>query len=257
MGTVTGHFGSVAPGGRSVIWAATGRFGGVSQPPFAGLNLAGYVGDDPGHVQENLEIAAASIDLVAGALAIMQGVHGAKVAVVDRGGLVPGVDALVTTTPGVGLVALVADCVPVVLADIDAGVIAAVHCGWRGLSIGVVPAAVDQMRDLGATDIHAVVGPSICAACYPVPPERVAEVIATLPPLIADIACPVSEIPCIDVGAGVRAQLAGAGVSAVRIDKCTAQSPDLFSYRRDGLTGRQGMLIRLSTRASTGTMITA
>jgi len=256
MKTVTGHFGSLAPGGRSVNWAATGRFGGHSPPPFDELNLADYVGDEPSMVQRNRQVAAASIGLSATDLVLMQGVHGANVVVVEQGspGLpgAPGFDALVTKTPGVGLVALAADCVPIVLADVANQVIGAVHCGWRGLAAGVVPAALAQMHELGADQIHAVIGPSICANCYPVPPQRVLELIGALSASVAAVACPKFAgvepeiaVACIDVGAGVRAQLAESGVTALTLAGCTAHSEGLFSYRRDGQTGRQGMLIRL------------
>jgi len=256
MKTVTGHFGSLAPGGRSVNWAATGRFGGHSPPPFDELNLADYVGDEPSMVQRNRQVAAASIGLSATDLVLMQGVHGANVVVVEQGspGLpgAPGFDALVTKTPGVGLVALAADCVPIVLADVANQVIGAVHCGWRGLAAGVVPAALAQMHELGADQIHAVIGPSICANCYPVPPQRVLELIGALSASVAAVACPKfagvgpeMAVACIDVGAGVRAQLAESGVTALTLAGCTAHSEGLFSYRRDGQTGRQGMLIRL------------
>jgi copper oxidase (laccase) domain-containing protein len=133
-------------------------------PPFDELNLADYVGDEPSRVQRNRQVAAASIGLTATDLVLMQGVHGANVVVVEQGspGLlgVPGFDALVTKTPGLGLVALAADCVPIVLADVANQVIGAVHCGWRGLASGVVPAALAQMRELGADQVHAVIGPT-------------------------------------------------------------------------------------------------
>ena len=249
MEIVTGQFGSVAPGGRPAIWAATGRLGGRSRPPFDQLNLADYVGDEARAVIANQQISAQSIGLDLANLVIMQGVHGAKVAVVDHGGApaqsAGGFDALVTCTPGLGLVTLGADCVPIVLADPANSVIGAVHCGWRGLVAGVVPAALAQMQKLGADQVHAVIGPSICANCYPVPPERVAAVVAALPPAISAAACPESKVACLDVGAGVRAELAAAGVVMTTLQGCTAHSAGLFSYRRDGLTGRQGMLVRL------------
>lgn len=252
MKIVTGQLGSVAPGGRSAIWAATGRLGGHSRPPFDELNLASYVGDAPEDVERNLQIAATSIGLATTNLVLMKGVHGAQVLIVERGGpvpdVVPGFDALVTKSPGVGLVVLAADCVPLVLADVVNQVVGAVHCGWRGLTAGVVPAAVEQMRLLGADQLQAVIGPSICVKCYPVPPERVLEVRAGLPAVISAAACPDSEVPCLDVGAGVHAQLAAAGVSPRKVQTlagCTAHTAGLFSYRRDGVTGRQGMLVRL------------
>ena len=230
-------------GGIGVSWVATGRMGGYSQAPFDGFNLAGYLGDDQECVSRNIERAASLIGVEQGQLAIMQGVHGAKVARVIAGGIVHGVDALVTTVPGLGLMALAADCVPVVMADSDTGVIAAVHCGWRGLVAGVMSASVEVMREAGAEHIRAIIGPSICAGCYPVPPERIAELRAEVSPAVATAACSGSTGNTIDVSAGVRQQLVEESVDYEQIHLCTAESAELFSYRRDGLTGRQGLMV--------------
>ena len=230
---------AASPGGHPVSWVATGRSGGVSRAPFASLNLADHVGDEPESVAENRRLLLDHAG--AGGLAVMAAVHGAAVAEVRAGGVVADVDALVTRAPGLALLALAADCVPIALADPDAGVIGAVHCGWRGLVAGVVPAALTAMRDLGATRVAAILGPSICAACYPVPGERVAEVRAT--PGGASAAAGDGRL---DVAAGVRAQLVEAGVvvSAIRtVPGCTAEDPRLFSFRRDRITGRQGMMV--------------
>ncbi len=96
---------------------------------------------------------------------VMRQVHGARVALVEDPGADPAeADALVTTRPGTALLARAADCVPVLLADPTAGIVAAVHSGRPGLAAGVVPAAVARMRDLGATDLVAWVGPHVCGA---------------------------------------------------------------------------------------------
>lgn len=233
-----GVFDAASPGGHPVSWVATGRSGGVSLPPYASLNLADHVGDDPEAVAANRARCArhAGTD----ALAVMDAVHGAAVAEVDRGGSVPGVDALVTRTPGVALLALAADCVPIALADPDAGVIGAVHCGWRGLAAGVVPAALAAMRDLGARRISAVLGPSICGSCYEVPASRIDEVRAAVGEAIARTCVAGRHL---DVGAGVRAQLERDGVRALTVAGCTAEDARLFSFRRNGVTGRQGMMV--------------
>lgn len=229
---------AASPGGHPVSWVATGRSGGVSLPPFDTLNLAEHVGDDPDAVAANRMRCArhAGVDQ----LAVMGAVHGAQVAEVHGGGVVPGVDALVTRDPGIALLALAADCVPIALADPDAGVIAAVHCGWRGLAAGVVPAAIFAMRDLGSLRIRAVLGPSICGPCYEVPPARIDEVRRAVGDGIAG-AC--IDGRHLDVAAGVRAQLAAAGVGVQVVPGCTAQDAALFSFRRDGVTGRQGMMV--------------
>ena len=115
----------------------------------------------------------------------MHQVHGADVAVVPGAGPAtagpPTCDALVTTDTGVALLARAADCVPVLLGDPDAGVVAAVHSGRHGLAAGVVPAAVARMRDLGARRVTAWVGPHVCGACYEVPEEMRDEVAAAVP----------------------------------------------------------------------------
>jgi YfiH family protein len=237
--------GEFADAATLVSWAASGRAGGASAGPFESLNLAEYVGDDPFMVVENRRRMAGLVGLGTEDLAVMGAVHGAAVALVTEGGPVDGVDALVTTSHGVALLALAADCVPLVIADSTAGVIAAVHCGWRGLGAGVVPATVAVMRDLGAVTLEAVVGPAICAACYPVPADRVESLRRSLDHEVSDVACiDAGGRSFIDVRAGVTAQLAAQGIDSTQIAICTHESPDLFSYRRDAVTGRQGMIIR-------------
>ena len=232
-----------SPGGRPVFWAATGRSGGVSTGPFSSLNLAGHVGDDPDCVAANF--AALSSGFGGVGLAVLDACHGGDVAVVDAPGVYSGVDALVSVTPGLALVALAADCVPIALADRQGTVIAAVHCGWKGLGAGVVSAAVSVMRAHGARGIRAVVGPSICAACYPVPLERVAALRSSVHPVVAAAAIPTGVSPRINVAGGVVAQLSLLGVPASVVPGCTAELDSLFSYRRDGVTGRQGIAVRM------------
>ena len=118
----------------------------------------------------------------------------------------PRVDALVTTVPNLALAALVADCTPVLLADPQAGVVGAVHAGRPGMVAGVVPRAVEAMRDLGARTLSAVVGPSICARCYEVPLAMREDVAAVVP---ESRAVSWTGTPALDVAAGVVAQLAG------------------------------------------------
>lgn len=164
---------------------------------------------------------------------IMRQVHGADVAVVgDTPGDAAVCDALIAVTPGVALLARAADCVPVLLGDPDAGVVAAVHSGRPGLAAGVVPAAVARMRELGATVITAWIGPHVCGACYEVPVAMRDEVAAIVPESRATTSW---GTPALDLGAGVRAQLASAGVSDVQVvGGCTREDTDFPSYRRDG-----------------------
>ena len=176
-------------------------------------------------------------------------VHGDDVLAVDAPGPaplddVPAGDALVTTTRGVGLMIRVADCVPVLLADADAGVVGAVHAGRPGLALGIVARAVERMRQAGAARLVAWVGPHVCGGCYEVPEEMRAEVSALVPAAYAETTW---GTPALDIGAGVRAQLAVAGVEAVEVGGCTREDPRLHSYRRDGAAaGRLAGLVWMS-----------
>jgi hypothetical protein len=179
-------------------------------------------------------------------MAFMHPDHGRGVAVVaEPTGVVPGaelrdVDALVTDRVGIALVALAADCVPILLVDPQARVVAAVHCGWRGLALDVLGAAVAGMTGLGAqpSRLRAVLGPAICGACYPVPPDRAAALAQVRPEAV--VAAPDGQ-PALDLRAGLRARLAELGATADLVGGCTAEQPEqYFSHRRDGRTGRQG-----------------
>ncbi len=230
------------------MWAATGRFGGVSRAPWDTFNLASHVGDDPESVAANRIKVATDLGLAAGSLAVLGAVHGASVAFADKAGTYAGYDALVTRTPGLALMALGADCVPIGLIGSDAVTIAAVHCGWRGLAADVVGAAIAAMRDLGTQVQAAILGPAVCGACYPVPPDRVALVSAAVSERVssASITVVADGQPGVDVREGVRARLDELGVlpeAVITIGSCTVEDPGLFSYRRDGQTGRQCVAI--------------
>ncbi|WP_217143145.1 peptidoglycan editing factor PgeF [Streptomyces sp. AC627_RSS907] len=219
----------------------TDRWGGVSAVPYEELNLGGAVGDDPGAVTVNRELAATSLGVDPARVAWMNQVHGADVAVVDGpwgDRPVPRVDAVVTAERGLALAVLTADCVPVLLADPVAGVAAAAHAGRPGLVAGVVPAAVRAMAGLGAdpSRIVARTGPAVCGRCYEVPEEMRAEVARTEPAAYAETSW---GTPAVDVSAGVHAQLERLGVcDRAQSPVCTRESKDHFSYRRDRTTGR-------------------
>jgi polyphenol oxidase len=176
---------------------------------------------------------------------LMHQVHGSDVVVVDEATLrcadVPVADALVTRLPGVVLVVRIADCVPVLLADPEAGLVAAVHAGRPGLVAGVVPAAVRVMRDGGASRIRAWLGPHVCGGCYEVPAAMRDDVCAVVPQAWSETSW---GTPSVDIGAGVLAQLREDDVQVQEIARCTVEDDDLFSYRRQGTgSGRLGGLI--------------
>ena len=237
-----GRFRPESPCGRPVSWAATGRFGGASRAPFDSLNLSRAVGDDQATVQMNQQRVAELIGAVE--LQVLDAKHGAKVAVASHGGIAVECDGVVTTTPGLALLALAADCVPIVFADPAHGVIAAAHCGWRGLTAGIVHATVTVMRELGAVNIQAMTGPAICAQCYPVQIDCIDQLRDGLPQShFANVTLNTDGQWSVDVRAGVHLQLADLDVRFSSIQRCTYEDSSLFSYRRDGRTGRHGMIV--------------
>ncbi len=202
--------------GVSILF--TDRAGGMSAEPFASLNLSDGVGDEPSAVAGN------------------------------RDRVLQAIDAVCTDLPGVALGVLGADCAPVLAADPAARVIGAAHAGRPGMAAGVVPALVAAMTGAGAqvARMHAVIGPAICGRCYEVPARMRAEVEDAVP----GSACTTrGGTAGIDLRAGLRGQLARLGVGAIADDaRCTAESGELFSYRRDGTTGRFAGLIWLTQR---------
>lgn len=156
---------------------------------------------------------------------------------------VPTADALVTDRPATGLMVRVADCVPVVLACAATGVIGVAHAGRLGTAGGVVPRTVARLRDLGATRLHAWIGPHVCGRCYEVPESMRDEVAAQVP---ATYATTRQGTPALDLGAGVREQLEGDGVVVTSTGGCTLEDRRLHSHRRDGV--RSGRLAGLVWR---------
>lgn len=219
--------------------AFTDRYDGVSAVPFDSLNLAVTGDDDPDDRRRN--VARVVEDFAPGAApADMHQVHGRRV--VRAGGPREECDALVTDRTDTVLLVRVADCVPILLADPAAGIIGAAHAGRTGMAQGVVSACVEEMQLLGAREVTAWVGPHICGRCYEVPPDMQAEVVAVEPSAASTTSW---GTPGLDLGAGVTAQLERLGVLVHDLSRCTLESADLYSYRRDGSrSGRQAGLIR-------------
>ncbi|MBB2925132.1 peptidoglycan editing factor PgeF [Cellulomonas cellasea] len=238
--------------GPGVRAGFTTRAGGVSAAPWDSLDLGLHVGDDPDRVLVNRGRVERWLG---GRVAVAAQVHGADVLTVSRepgpGEVEVGVaDALVAARPGVGLAVLVADCVPVLLADAGVGVVGVAHAGRQGLVRGVLEAAVRALTSAGARLAHvrAVVGPAISGAEYEVPAALREQVAAAVPETWATTAW---GTPALDLPAGARAVLARAGVGHVTsIDVCTARDPRFFSHRRatrEGTTtGRFAGVVRSS-----------
>jgi YfiH family protein len=224
--------------GPGVRAGFTTRAGGVSTGAWEGLDLGLHVGDDPDAVRRNRERLAAW----AGApVRFGRQVHGTVARVVTAGDGASDAseaDALITAERGLPVGVLVADCVPVLLADPQAGVVAAVHAGRRGLLAGVLPKALDAMTSLGAVParVRAAVGPAAGACCYEVPAELADEAVSGQPELRGTTTW---GTPSLDLRAGAAAELRRRGVADVAVvGGCTIEDPDLYSYRRRHVTGR-------------------
>lgn len=232
--------------GRAVF---TTRRGGVSQGRFAELNLGSDIGDADDAVRRNRSLLCDALALDPERVSLGRQVHGAEVRTLDapsRPGRFTGAlrgwpqgDGLATRRPGLGLVVLGADCLPVLLWRRDEPAVAAAHAGWRGLVGGVLAAAVSA---LGSPErLGAAVGPGVAPCCYPVSRE-VRDAFATA------FGRAVVRPPAVDLAAAARAALVAAGLepSAIQVvEACTScEAGRFYSYRRDGRScGRQAGVV--------------
>lgn len=237
---------------------ATTRAGGVSAAPYddgaggGGLNLGTHVGDDPAAVAHNRA-------QLPGQPAWLTQVHGVEVidaALVDTDALDEDAvanavaDASIATQAGVVCAIMTADCLPVLFADLDGKVVGAAHAGWRGLAAGVLGATLRAMRAAGAGEITAWLGPAIGPTAFEVGEEVRSAFIAVVA-VVAD--AQLAFVPCsgrpgkylADINHLARMLLAADGVTRVwGGDHCTfSDAAQFYSYRRDGVTGRQASLI--------------
>ena len=203
-------------------------------------NLALHVGDNPAEVQVRRQELERQAGMAPGSLRFMNQVHGTAVEVMEAGSATPEADAMVSR--GMPLAVMVADCIPAVLVGQASGapVLAVAHAGRPGIAAGVIPAAVERMRALGAADIQAWLGPSICGACYEVPAGLRDDVAAAVPAAWSTTSW---GTPGLDLPAGARAQLEAADVEVLFSGPCTLENEDLFSYRRNKDTGRFAGLV--------------
>lgn len=235
----------------------TTRAGGSSAGAFATLNLGGRWGDADAAVAENRRRVQRA---AGGPIAIATQVHGVAVTRVRADDGIEAVvrrtaDGLCTDVPGAPIGVYVADCIPVLLADLRTGAVAAVHAGWRGSVAGVVPAAVARMAAEFGTrpgDLRVALGPAIGPCCFEVGEEVVDAVATVLPDAVAArVVLPGGRKPHVDLKRLNRLLLERAGISPAHVDagpECTScDGVRFFSYRRDG--GRTGQMMGFITAA--------
>ncbi len=229
------------------------RIGGVSQGPYATLNLGHTVGDDLSAVEENHRRALGLLGLKHEKVVSPYQVHGARVGVVGQahlGTVQPATDALVTAVASVPLLMRFGDCASILFFDSVRRAIGMAHAGWRGVVAGSVEATVRTMVErlnCNRADIWAGIGPTIGPCCYEVGPEVVEAVRAACPSGV-DVAHRVNGRVHLDLPAAVQAQLNAAGVERIEdAGLCTACRVDeFFSHRAEhGRTGRFGIVMEL------------
>jgi YfiH family protein len=245
----------VADLGPGVLAGFTGRAGGCSRGAWEGLDVGLHVGDDPDDVAENRRRVAV---WVGAPVVFARQVHGVRCAMVpgdgtprpdarhgDLGTDDGGYDALVSDRRGTALGVLVADCVPVLLADAAAGVVATAHAGRPGLLAGVLTSVLAGMERAGARvdRLRVALGPSAGPCCYEVPQQMADDAAALIP---ATRARTTWGTPSVDLRAGCRAVLEAAGVRDVRsVGGCTIEDDRFYSYRRSPVTGRFAGVVRM------------
>ena len=224
-----------APGPYEVVFST--REGGVSEGPFASLNLGRATADEPERVDENRRRLCAEVGADPGAIAMNYQHHSTDVLKARPGARGDRADGLWTDEDGLPVLALAADCLPIALARANGAkpALAVLHAGWRGLLGGIVASGV---RALGGGSVAAMVGPGIGPCCYEVKEEVAA-------PFREAFGTDVLRGRNLDLWSAAERALQAAGCAQVdRVDLCTACTPErFFSHRRDnGVTGRQGVI---------------
>jgi len=223
------------------------RTGGVSQGAYAALNLGRAVGDEPHAVAANLTLFADAIAVAPDLIYEATQVHGAAVHVLQAHDVLLDVrkiqaDALISFNSQRAVAVRVADCVPLLLADLSSGMVAAVHAGWRGVVAAILPKVITLMAELGASvhDLHIVMGPHIRSCCFEVGDEVAEKLISSAPNV--PVATRIHAKTMVDMSRILYHQLQTIGVSSNQIETlagCTkCEASRFFSFRRDG--GKSG-----------------
>lgn len=214
------------------------RKGGASSGLYSGLNCGRGSGDQADIVTVNRGRVAEAMGVGPDELLTVHQVHSPDVVTIEDGADLTGLaarhaDAIVTARPGIALAVLTADCQPVLFADSRAGVIGVAHAGWRGALNGVIEATVQAMRDAGAEQITAVIGPTISQRAYEVSPDFMEEFLGEDPENQRFFAGGPNGRPMFDLPSYGLSRLRAAGAEAEWCGHCTYSDPDrFFSYRR-------------------------
>ncbi|WP_223263208.1 polyphenol oxidase family protein [Arthrobacter sp. NamB2] len=213
-------------------------------------NLALHVGDDSAGVRNNRRLLEAAMGIAPGSLRFMSQTHSNRVATLGDGAAdAPDADGLVSRSGCEPLAVLVADCVPIVLADASVddggtGATAVVHAGRAGVGNGVIAQAIHVLRAGGARDLSGWIGPSVCGSCYEVPEAMMLEMAQGIP---AAASRTTTGTAALDLPAAARCQLEEGGVKVGEVRGadalCTVENSALYSHRRAPGAGRTAGLV--------------
>ena len=229
-----------APG--SVCAFSTTRGGGFSQTPYAGFNLGLHLGDDERQVIRNRELLDSDLQLPQSPSWIRQ-THSTRAVILEQDDSREA-DAAITRQPGLVAAIMTADCLPILLCNLDGSEVAAVHAGWRGLQAGIIDSALTTMQSDPA-NLMAWIGPGISQQHFEVGNEVYAAYIESIPDCESRFRANGNDHWLCDLGGIAEDVLARSGVPFVfRYQGCTYRDESrFFSYRRDGVTGRMASLI--------------
>jgi YfiH family protein len=215
----------------------TARPGGTSVGAFDSFNLGDHVGDTSNSVAGNRRILQNLLSQ--SEPKFMNQVHGNEVVEVDENTQSPiTADALITRLKGVPLAVLSADCLPILVKG--ESVVAAIHAGRKGILNGIIFNTIERIRSKSKGELSATIGPAICEKCYEVSLDMYLDAINLEPSLATN-----PETHCLDLKRAAISQLQANEVEVADIGICTAHDLNYFSYRRDGITGRNAGVIVL------------
>ncbi len=237
--------------GFAPLHGFTTRHRGVSEGPYASLNLGLSSGDDRELVEANRDLLLAALGVTRDQVCAFDQVHGKRVLIGEPSWFEEEADAAVSDDPDLLLVVSAADCLPVLFFDPESGAVGAAHSGWRGTLAGISGEVVDTMaREYGSRPgrLQVAIGPGVGACCYEVSPEIAAAYLAAGFSAACFTAGSGSR-PRLDLLAATREVLAAAGIDPANVsavDRCTSCEPEVFySHRRDaGRTGRLWGFVR-------------
>ncbi|MEE9357837.1 peptidoglycan editing factor PgeF [Candidatus Vondammii sp. HM_W22] len=226
----------------------TTRWGGYSQTPYDGMNLADHVGDDPGTVGKNRALLRQRFNLPAEPNWLQQ-VHGCQVTACDSGTVLVEADAVVAEQPGQVCAVMTADCLPLLICNESGSRVAAVHAGWRGLAAGVIEAALDRFDESGES-LLVWLGPAIGPDRFEVGDDVRQQFLNSGQADESAFKPGAQGRWLADIYQLARIRLMKRNIGFVGGgDYCTVtEKKRFFSYRRDGSTGRMASLIWIDHR---------